>query len=177
MGVFSSVSHKCSFVAAWIHCKHGRISRLFYQPFHFQPLAPRSELGYKRKNAAAARPRSAPLACDVNITLQQRRRIRCTAASTFVYRLAKASCDGRARVPERCHGDPRDALQSGFCSLSASKKPSRLQLARRLALISVFIGHRLPPAVLLRLVSSHGYLRRALASDWLRRSPLLKWRL
>lgn len=88
--------------------------------------------------------RSAPLACDVNITLQQRRRIRRTAASTFVYRLAKASCDGRARVPERCHGDPRDALQSSFCSLSASQKPSSLQLARRLALISVFIGHRLP---------------------------------
>lgn len=33
------------------------------------------------------------------------------------------------------------------------------------------------PAVLLRLVSMHGYLRRALVSDWLRRSPLLKWRV
>lgn len=33
------------------------------------------------------------------------------------------------------------------------------------------------PAVLLRLVSMHGYLRRALVSDWLRRSQLLKWRV
>lgn len=122
-----------------------RVNSLQARPVLFQPLAPPSKLGTGSPFG--------PLACDVNITSRQRRPICHTAASTFVYRLVRASCEkGEPECLSAATAILETPCKAAFVHFQPLQKPSRFRLARRLVLICVSIGRRIP------LLSS---------SDWL----------